>query len=827
MEFVLNNERQQFALTHHDLRVARLRRDKEMKAKAIEDERKLELTFKPQINEEYQLKNKDDDFFQRLEKYEQSRKLKMAELHKEEWKRLQKETEKINLLSPRSHYILNKKKVRDTDNSSSANNNEEDNDDDNNNNNKSIRIREQNFVDTNRIDWKTGDQLFQPKINQRSKDLICDGPSDRYGTGSTSKNVGEMLYRNAFNRKLRKVLAQRRLDEYDEFMRNKSKASKRTMTIMKKALMRDIEVAFHATTGLRNETSSLNDSIGFRSNSLTVSTNNRRSPENKNKKGSVFSSPFDDDDDNNNYNNSFDINVLYETEELLHTMYILNFIPSFASNYTADDSDSNIQSIKDMKDNEFIERLWNALATKGVPAGKSSIGENTTTTTTTTSSTTSFLELAKLKQFLLNVIYPNADGNKKEGERKGPQQEMQTKAPVVVNISLSLDSDDEENDTLNKDADIKHSNVDEAEINKQHLYLYNSMLREVRFLYKKIMPSGYRSLESRQRKEKILNPSPSSSPKNTRKSSNKTSVRGKKETHIHSLEAKELEECTFKPKINKYKKSKVPVDVKNKNKNSCDATSSANVSITSKSNKSRREDILLAKHKLTKGKHALARKNQREFEARECTFQPDLSLSRKSLQSLSKSEGGGKNPNRKKKLVEEVTLTTEEREYRKHCTFTPKFVSKSIPTNYYRNKSGGGSSSNKYKQKKTPNKKNVYGLHDGWLVQTSPDKSHHTPRAYEQAISRMRQARAKRNETKYLEDVHATLRSGHRTSPSKDLPDDHRDARGRLRSKPFKFSTKIRHEHRAHQSALKKLGYRGTNGRLLQYSRGTDPFTGL
>ena len=62
MEFVLNNEREQFPLTHHDLRVARLKRDKEMKAKAMEDEKKLELTFKPQINQDYQLKNNDGDF---------------------------------------------------------------------------------------------------------------------------------------------------------------------------------------------------------------------------------------------------------------------------------------------------------------------------------------------------------------------------------------------------------------------------------------------------------------------------------------------------------------------------------------------------------------------------------------------------------------------------------------------------------------------------------------------------------------------------------------------------------------------------------------------
>ena len=48
-----------------------------------------------QVYQDYQLKNNDGDFLQRLEKYEQNRKLKMAELHKEEFIRLQKETEKI------------------------------------------------------------------------------------------------------------------------------------------------------------------------------------------------------------------------------------------------------------------------------------------------------------------------------------------------------------------------------------------------------------------------------------------------------------------------------------------------------------------------------------------------------------------------------------------------------------------------------------------------------------------------------------------------------------------------------------------------------------
>ena len=832
MEFVLNNEREQFPLTHHDLRVARLKRDKEMKAKAMEDEKKLELTFKPQINQDYQLKNNDGDFLQRLEKYEQNRKLKMAELHKEEFIRLQKETEKVNLLSPRSHHILNNKKKKDemlkSNNRNTNNSNNDDDDDDSLTPTK--RIRDQNFVDTNRIDWKTGDELFQPKINKKSKDLIGKEPSDRYGTGSTSNNVGEMLYRNAFNRKLRKVLAQRRLDEYNEYVRNKSKASKRTMTIMKKALARDIEVAFHATTGLRDEPSWNDSNSNSRNTSPIVSNikkkssnssnsnsnnNNNNNNTNKNKKTttSAFASPFDEDDSSKN----LDVNILYEAEELLHTMYILNFLPSFALHIVLssdddeedddegenNDKNSRIQSIKDIKDNDFINRCWEALAMKS-------------------QNSSSFIELSQLKRFLINAIYPGNNNN--NNNSKDTKKEQKTIPPTVnVDLSLDPDIDDDGGENDNNNNNKNKSNVLSKE---EQFLLQNNMLREVRYLYKKIMPSGYRSLESRQKKEKYLNPSPTTSPtgnnKNRRRGNNIPSKenKGRKSEHIHSLDAKELKECTFKPKINKYKGKSVAI---NQDLIDNGRATNGNIATTNSTvvGSNRREDILLAKYQLTKGKQALARKNQRAFEVKECTFQPDLSLSKKSLQYLTKSEKKKKRSKQKKKLVEEIPLTTEEREFRLHCTFTPKFVSKSISTRYHTSKTPN----NKNKSKTSTN--NIYGGHDGWLVKTSPDKNHHTPRAYEQAISRMRQARAKRVETKHLEDVHSRLRSGHRTSPTKDLPDNHRDARGRLRAKPFSFSTEARHEHRAHQKALKRLGYRGSNGRLLQYSRGTDPFTNM
>ena len=288
---------------------------------------------------------------------------------------------------------------------------------------------------------------------------------------------------------------------------------------------------------------------------------------------------------------------------------------------------------------------------------------------------------------------------------------------------------------------------------------------------------------------------------------------------MHSLDLKQLSECTFQPKINEHSRilarGTSSVEHSTNFEISGDGQEPRNEiayqyhrsteKIGNSRRGNRREDILLAKHQLSKGKQALARKAQREFESKQCTFRPDLSQSKKSISYLSRR----KSKNGSKKVVEEIPLTTEEREFREHCTFKPKILSKS------RNR--GDEDRTKKRNAKT------YGERDTWLVCASRDSNNHTPRAYEQAITRMRQARAKQVEAKHLLDVHSTLRSGHRVSPSKDLPDGHRDASGRLKAEPFSFSTKARHEHRAHQKSLKQLGYRKTDGRLLRYSRGTDP----
>ena len=108
MEFVLNKER--VFSTNHELRLARLKRDAQMKARATEQEESLELTFEPKINDDYNIKSKAN-FLERLKEYEENRKLKMAKLHKEEWKRLQKQTVQTTAVSPRSNYLLNKSNV--------------------------------------------------------------------------------------------------------------------------------------------------------------------------------------------------------------------------------------------------------------------------------------------------------------------------------------------------------------------------------------------------------------------------------------------------------------------------------------------------------------------------------------------------------------------------------------------------------------------------------------------------------------------------------------------------------------------------------------------
>ena len=162
MEFVLNKEREFFQLTHHELRLARLKRDAQMKARATEQEENLELTFEPKINDDYNIKSKAN-FLERLKEYEENRKLKMAKLHKEEWKRLQKKTAQTTAVSPRSNYLLNKSNVTAKSGvfkgTSSSN---------------SKRLTENNEVLEKPTDWKTGEKLFHPKINDNSKKILSN-----------------------------------------------------------------------------------------------------------------------------------------------------------------------------------------------------------------------------------------------------------------------------------------------------------------------------------------------------------------------------------------------------------------------------------------------------------------------------------------------------------------------------------------------------------------------------------------------------------------------------------------------------------------------------
>ena len=160
---------------------------------------------------------------------------------------------------------------------------------------------------------------------------------------------------------------------------------------------------------------------------------------------------------------------------------------------------------------------------------------------------------------------------------------------------------------------------------------------------------------------------------------------------------------------------------------------------------------------------------------------------KKSLSTLSRR----KSKNGSKKVVEEIPLTTEEREFREHCTFKPKILSKS------RNR-GDEDRTKKCNAKS-------YGERDTWLVSASRGSNNHTPRAYEQAITRMRQARAKQVEAKHLLDVHSTLRSGHRVSPSKDLPEGHRDASAAERAFPFPPKQDM---NIGTSEVVKQLGYR-------------------
>ena len=63
-------------------------------------------------------------------------------------------------------------------------------------------------------DRLTGQPLFKPMINPVSSMIMEGGRKDRYATGVT--DVGEALYRNAFNRQLRHIIAAHKADEREK-----------------------------------------------------------------------------------------------------------------------------------------------------------------------------------------------------------------------------------------------------------------------------------------------------------------------------------------------------------------------------------------------------------------------------------------------------------------------------------------------------------------------------------------------------------------------------------------------------------------------------------
>ena len=379
---------------------------------------------------------------ERLKEYEENRKLKMAKLHKEEWKRLQKKTAQTTAVSPRSNYLLNKSDVTAKSGVSKGTSSS-----------NSKRLTEKNEVLEKPTDWKTGEKLFHPKINDNSKKILSNETSDRYGTGS-SNNVGEMLYRNSFNRRLRKMLAQRRLDEYDQFVRNKSKASKRTLNIMKRALIRDIEIAFHATSGLRTQNGSPTVLID------KEAKGNSKGERNINGEYLV---------DQNSEKEEDGKNILVEAEELLHTMYILNFLPSA----TIGNQGINSEASKDLKDSRFVAKLWKVLESKN-EGNKHS-----------TNFADGVVLLNDLKKFLLMVVYPGAASRK---NRKTQESEEGTSKAPVVTVDLGLDSDTDNSTTnkVNNDANCKISTSEATEVPPQERLRYGSMVGKCDIYTKKL-----------------------------------------------------------------------------------------------------------------------------------------------------------------------------------------------------------------------------------------------------------------------------------------------------------------------------------------------------
>ena len=78
-----------FALRHHELRLARLRRDSEMQTRAQREKEERELTFHPETHKNFHFKadptKNTDNFMERVSKYEELRQLRLAQLHRKAW----------------------------------------------------------------------------------------------------------------------------------------------------------------------------------------------------------------------------------------------------------------------------------------------------------------------------------------------------------------------------------------------------------------------------------------------------------------------------------------------------------------------------------------------------------------------------------------------------------------------------------------------------------------------------------------------------------------------------------------------------------------------
>ena len=90
-------------------------------------------------------------------------------------------------------------------------------------------------------DRLTGQPLFKPMINPVSNMIMEGGRKDRYATGVT--DVGEALYRNAFNRQLRHIIAAHKADEREKSKRNEHKPRKATNKQLARVVARDVAEA--------------------------------------------------------------------------------------------------------------------------------------------------------------------------------------------------------------------------------------------------------------------------------------------------------------------------------------------------------------------------------------------------------------------------------------------------------------------------------------------------------------------------------------------------------------------------------------------------------